>query len=465
MATLQKAATGIAGLDEIIYGGLPRNRSTLVCGHAGCGKTVLGIEFIVNGAMHYDEPGVFLSIEETEDDLRKNIASFGHDLEKLEKEKKVCIECININSKELFTAGQFDLSALFIRIDEAIKKVNAKRIVVDTYELIFNDIKDETVFRRELARLINWLKNKNMTSIFTSESSQGKLTKLGIEEFITDCVITLKQTVIENVYTRRLHILKYRGSGHGSNEYPFIINEKGIAFLPITSPWMPTSVSSTILSTGIKDLDEKVEKNGFYKGTTTLISGTAGTGKTTLTISCCTSVLKDHQKAIIFSFEESPAQIKRNMKSLGFDLEEYENQGLLKIIATRPAFHGLETHLMAILDQINDFQPAIVAFDPANDLIEAGTASEVKNLLLRLIDKLRSEHISTILTTLIGQKEVHKQLGISSMVDNWIHLEDIEQNHFFNHGIHIVKARGMNIIRKRYILNFSTNGLSLSDFE
>jgi circadian clock protein KaiC len=465
MSKIQKAASGIAGLDEITYGGLPRNRSTLVCGYAGCGKTVMGIEFIIKGALLYDEPGVFLSIEETEEDLRKNIASFGYDLEQLENDKKICVECININSKEKFTAGQFDLSALLIRIGEAIKKVNAKRIVVDTYELVFNDIKDETVFRRELVRLINWLKDKNMTSLFTSESSQGKLTKLGIEEFITDCVITLKQTIVENVYTRRLHVLKYRGSGHGTNEYPFIISEKGIAFLPITSPNMPESVSSAVFSTGIKDLDDKIEKNGFYKGSTTLISGTAGTGKTSLTISCCASALKNDQKAIIFSFEESSTQLKRNMKSLGFDLEEFENRGLLKIVAKRPVFLGLETHLIEILDLIKEFQPAIVAFDPANDLIEAGTAAEVKNLLLRLIDKLRGEQISTILTTLIGQKEVHKQLGISSMVDNWIHLEDIEQEHLFNHSIRIVKARGMDIVRKRFTLNFSSNGLSLSDIQ
>ena len=463
MTTLQKAPTGIEGLDDITHGGLPENRPTLVCGYAGCGKTVLGMQFILNGAIVYNEPGVFISMEESEDDLRKNLTSFGYNIKSLEEDKKVYLENININRDELFSSGQFDLSALFIRIEQAINRVQAKRMVIDTFELIFNNINDENVFRRELVRLVNWLKSKNVTTIFTSESIKGRLTKLGIEEFITDCVITLKQTLTDNIYTRRLHVLKYRGSSHGTNEYPFIISAKGISFLPITNPSMPVSVSSNVLSTGIKELDEKIEKKGFYEGSTTLLSGTAGVGKTSLAVASCIAAMKDNKKAIIFSFEEAVPQLKRNMNSIGYEMEQFEKTGLLKILATRPSFQGMEMHLMEIQEIVENFKPAIVAFDPINALVQAGTVIELRNLLLRLIDHLRNMHISTVFTSLTSKREIQKELGISSMVDNWIQLEDIELNNEINHSIYIVKARGMAYNRGKFLLDFSANGLSIKE--
>ncbi len=461
---IEKALTGIAGLDEITFGGLPYARPSLISGYAGSGKTVLAMQFVLNGIAKYDEPGVFISLEETEADLRQNMSSFGYNLPEMEKANKLALENIKIRRNTLYHSGRFDLSPLLIRIEEAVNKVNAKRIAIDTFELIFNDIQDENIFRQELVRLIFWLKEHNLTTIFTSEKPLVSQLKSGINEFITDCVITLTHTRNDNIYTRRLHILKYRGSKHGTNEYPFLIDKNGISILPITSVEIH-KISSEIISTGVEGLDEKIDKKGFYIGSCTLISGSSGVGKTSVSLSLCIEAMKKNMRCILFTFEESAMQLKRNMKSLGFDLEGFENKGLLKIVSKRATIVGLETHLVSIYKNIQDFKPDVVVFDPVTDLIQIGTATEVRGLLIRVIDFLKSKLITTVFTSLLSHHSKEQELGMSSIVDNWIQLHTEEKEQDKNPHICIVKIRGMKHSRREYNLDFSEKGLKIFDLE
>ncbi len=460
---LKKAPTGIQGLDEITYGGFPQGRPTLITGYAGSGKTVLAMQFILNGIKEYGDPGVYISLEESDDDLRDNMASFGYDLQGMENDNMLCLENIKLNHAALFQSGRFDLTPVFIRIEEAVKKVNARRIAIDTFELIFTDIQNINIFRQELMRLVRWLKEKGLTAIFTSESPESKRKISGIEEFITDCVINLKHQVSENIYTRRLHILKYRGSRHGTNEYPFLIGIKGIIILPITSVEVH-KISSEVISTGILGLDEKIERNGLYVGSSTLISGTSGSGKTSLAVSVCVQAMKQKKRCLYFTFEESIPQLERNMRSLGFDLEHFASEGLLKICSTRTTLYGIETHLVTIYSNIEEFDPEVVVFDPVTDLIQIGSRMEVRSMLLRIIDYLKSRLVTIIFSALISSSSSYDLvLGISSLVDGWIRLGFSEKNEEREQLISIVKVRGMNHSRKRYFLDFGKDGLKIRE--
>jgi len=461
---LHKASTGIVGFDDITLGGLPQGRTTLLSGYAGCGKTVFSMYFIVNGILQQNEPGVFLSMEENADDLRKNFASFGFNIDELEKDGQLILENINLNKPELHSAGTFDLTALFVRIEEALAKTNAKRLVIDTFELLFNEINNPQIFRRELLRLINWLKEKNITSIFTSEVRDDGVTEFGLEEYIADCVVVLKNMKEDNIYTRRLHILKYRGSFHGTNEYPFLIDSTGITLMPITNVKMPDSVSSEVVSCGIPSLDEKLEKKGLYIGTSTLVIGTSGVGKTSLAMSFCFHSLKNGKKCLFYAFEESAAQLRRNIGNLGMDLGHYQSQGLLEIVSDRPSITGIEMHLVTILKKVQEFEPDVIVFDPVTTLIEAGTPLEVRNLLLRLMDYLKSHNKTIMVTSLVSKwSGNNNDLGISSLVDNIINLENLAENNHINHAIHVEKIRGMSYERKNYVLNFTKSGIEIQE--
>jgi len=456
---IQKVKTGIEGLDEITYGGLPCARPTLVSGYAGSGKTVLATQFILNGIDMYDEPGVFITLEETEEDLRKNMASFGYDLNSMEKSGMLAIDNIHFPQTSRYKSGKFDLTPLFLRIEAAVNKVGAKRIAIDTFEQIFSEIKDRDIFRNELVRLIRWLKEKKLTSVFTSEKPVVINPKSGINEFITDCVINLSQTRLESVYTRRLHILKYRGSKHGTNEYPFLIGKKGISLLPITSVDV-RHISNEVVSTGVKGLDNKIDKKGFYVGSTTLISGTSGVGKTSVSMSVCVEAIKKNKRALFITLEESKPQLLRNMKSLGFDLEQFENDGFLRIIAARPTSLGIEAHLVELYQNIEDFNPNLVVLDPITDLIEVGTSKEVRGLLIRIIDYMKSNLISALFTALVSSGDDKPRIQMSSMVDNWIDINTTKKNKN-QPFITIVKTRGMNHARESFPLDFSDEGLKI----
>ena len=445
LKTILKSKTGINGLDEITDGGLPANRPTLVCGGPGCGKTLLAMEFLVNGATVYKENGVFMTFEEKTDELTANVASLGFDLEKLQREKKMRIDYVHIDRAEIEETGEYDLSGLFVRLEHAIKTIGARRVVLDTIENLFAGLTNEGILRAELRRLFQWLKEIKVTAVITGEKGEGTLTRHGLEEYVSDCVILLDHRVINQITTRRLRIVKYRGSIHGTNEYPFLIDDEGLSVLPITSLLLNKPSSSKRISSGIPALDTMLGNQGFYEGSSILVSGSAGTGKTSIAAYFANSVCKRGQKCIFFAFEESPAQIARNMRSINLDLQKYVDSGVLVFSASRPSLYGVEMHLVNIYKTIKKIKPKVVIIDPITNLVSIGSVSEVKAMLVRLIDFLQSENITVMFTALNLNSVTTEQTdeGVSSLVDAWITLSDIEANGERNRGLYVMKSRGM----------------------
>ncbi len=442
---LEKTATGITGLDEITEGGLPKGRPTLVCGDAGAGKTLFSIEFIVRGAIQYNEPGVIMAFEENKDDLEENVASLGFDLKKLQIDKKIIIDHVHIDRSEIEETGAYDLDGLFIRLGHAIDTIGAKRVVLDTIENLFGGLDDPAILRAELRRLFGWLRDKKVTAVITGEKGETSLTRQGLEEFVSDCVIFLDHRVTNQISTRILRIIKYRGSLHGTNEYPFLIDEDGISVMPVTSLKMNNTVSASRVSSGIEQLDNMLGGKGFFRGSSILVSGTAGTGKTSIAAYFADAACRRKEKCLYLAFEESPQQIVRNMKSIGIDLSGHVENGLLQIRASRPTTYGLEMHLVAIHKMIRQFKPRTVILDPITNLITVGSMSEVKSILIRLIDFLQNEGITVMFTALVYNNDITVQTdeGVSSLVDAWILVRDIESNGERNRGIYVMKSRGM----------------------
>ncbi len=443
---IPKTLTGITGLDEITGGGIPKGRPTLVCGEAGCGKTLLSLEFIVRGATEFDEPGVFMAFEEKSEELAMNVASLGFDLHKLQTDKKIKIDYVHIDRSEIEETGEYDLDGLFIRLGFAIDSIGAKRVVLDTIENLFSGLANQAILRTELRRLFHWLKEKGVTAIITGERGHGlSLTRQGLEEYVSDCVILLDHRVINQISTRRLRIIKYRGTVHGTNEYPFLIDEDGISVLPVTSLKLEKEVSSERVLSGIPALDKMLGGEGFFKGSSILVSGTAGTGKTSIAACLAHESCKQKKRCLYFAFEESPNQIIRNMKSIDVGLQKYKDNGLLQFHASRPTLHGLEEHLVTMHKLIKRFNPDVVILDPITNLITVGAVSEVKAMLVRLIDFLLEEQITVMFTALSLNTVVNEQTdeGVSSLVDTWLLVRDIEFNGERNRGMYIMKSRGM----------------------
>ena len=442
---LQKCPTGIVGLDQITQGGLPQGRPALVCGGAGCGKTLFAIEFIVRGAMQFNEPGVFISFEETSEELAKNVRSLGFDLNDLIRRKKLAMDFVRVERSEIEETGEYDLEGLFVRLNYAIDSIKAKRVVLDTIESLFSGLSNTAILRAELRRLFRWLKEKGVTAIITGEKGDGALTRQGIEEYVSDCVIMLDHRVHDQLSTRRLRVVKYRGSTHGTNEYPFIIDEQGISVLPVTSVGLDHPAGTTRISTGIERLDTMLGGKGFYRGSTILISGTAGTGKSSLAATFARAACQRGEKCLYFGFEESPAQTMRNMRSIGIDLAPFIQKGLLRFHCSRPTLYGLETHLAVMHKQIEQFKPAVVIIDPVTSMIAAGLIHDVRSMLLRLMDYLKSQQITTFMTSLTQTGNVLEQseVEISSLVDSWLLVHDIELDGERNRGMYILKSRGM----------------------
>src|SRR5659263_465423 len=442
---LPKCQTGIRGLDEITDGGLPKGRPTLVCGNAGCGKTLLAMEFLIRGAVQYNEPGVFMSFEESSEELSQNVASLGFDLNDLSARKKMFLDYIRIERSEIEETGEYDLEGLFIRLNHAIDSIGAKRVVLDTIESLFGGLSNETILRAELRRLFRWLKAKGVTAIITGEKGEGTLTRHGLEEYVSDCVILLDNRVEGQISTRRLRIVKYRGSSHGTNEYPFLIDEQGMSVLPITSLGLQHDVSTERISSGIPRLDTMLGGKGYYRGSSVLVSGTAGTGKTSISASFANAACSRGERCLYFAFEESSAQLTRKMRSIGIDLEPWIKQGLLDIYAVRHTIYGLEMHLVKMYKLINEFKPKVVIIDPITNLITVGSETEVKSMLSRLIDFLKANQITSLFTNLShasGPLEL-TEFGISSLMDTWLLLRDIEIGGERNRGLYILKSRGM----------------------
>ena len=441
---LPKTLTGISGVDEITGGGLPKGRPTLVAGGPGCGKTLFAMEFLVNGAVKYDEPGIFVAFEENAEELAQNVASLGFDLKDLNKRKKLLIDYIRVERTEIEETGEYDLDGLFIRLGYAIDAIGAKRVVLDTLEVLFAALSNGSILRAELHRLFRWLKNRGVTAVVTAERGNSTMTRLGLEEYVADCVITLDHRVIEQVSTRRLRIVKYRGSLHGTNEYPFLIGRQGISVLPITSLGLDHTVASGRISSGVKELDEMLGGKGFHRGTTILLSGTAGTGKTSLASSFVDAACRRGETCLYFAFEESPSQVVRNMRSIGIDLTPHIKKGLLQFHASRPTVYGLEMHLVTMYDLIKEHKPKVLVLDPITDFTAIGSKAEVKAAITRIIDFLKSSQITALFTSYVKEEEVDSSItGISSLIDTWISLRSLENNGEHHRGLFIMKSRGM----------------------
>lgn len=462
---LPKAPTGIRGLDHITDGGLPAGRPTLVCGGAGCGKTLLTMEFLVHGATRYGEPGVFVAFEETAEDLARNMASLGFDLEGLVVARKLVVDCVHLERSQFEEIGAYNLEGLFVRFGHLIDSIGAKRVVLDAMDTLFAVLPNETVLRTELRRLFRWFRTRNVTVVVTGERGDSTLTRHGIEEYISDCVIVLDHRVARQTFTRRLCVVKYRGSTHGTSEYPFLIDQRGISVLPITSLGLEHVASRERISTGIARLDAMLGGQGYYRGSSILVSGTAGSGKTSVTAHFVDAACRRGERCLMFLFEESPGQLLRNMGSIGMDLAQWTRQGLLRFHAVRPSLHGLEMHLAVMMNLIEEWEPRVAVVDPISGFGGLGDPLQIKAMLVRLVDSLKIRGITLLLTSLTtaGATLEHTEQDISSLIDTWLLLRDIEANGERNRGLYILKSRGMAHSHQIREFLLTDHGVELTD--
>jgi len=442
---LKKAPSGIAGFDEISGGGLPAGRPTIVCGGPGCGKTMFAMEFLVRGATEFGEPGVLMTFEETGEEMSRNVESLGFNLPSLVAQKRLFLDYVCIEPSEIQETGEYDLEGLFVRLQHAVESVGAKRVVLDTVEAIFSGFANAGMLRAEIRRLFRWLKDRGLTTVITAERGEGTtLTRYGLEEYVSDCVVSLDHRVNDQISTRRMRIVKYRGSSHGTDEYPFLIDKKGFSVLPLSSIRLEHKVSKDRISSGIKDLDAMLEGKGFYKGSSILVSGTSGSGKSTLAAHFANETCRSGKRVLYVAFEESSAQVTRNMRSVGINLDQYIKKGLLQFRAWRPTQHGLEMHLLRVHDLVDEFNPQVVIVDPITNLVSANL-NEVHAMLMRLLDFLKGRQITAMFTTLTANRggEEQTEVGISSLTDTWILLRDLELNGERNRCLYVLKSRGM----------------------
>jgi circadian clock protein KaiC len=459
---LPKTLTGIGGLDDLTFGGLPTGRPTLLCGSAGCGKTLFGMTFLVNGATKFGETGVFMSFEEREHDLAANVHSLGFDVDDLIAKKKLAIDYVRVERAEIEESGEYDLEGLFVRLGHAIDTIGAKRVVLDTIEALFSGLADTTILRAELRRLFGWLKDKGVTAIITAERGEGQLTRFGIEEYVSDCVVLLDNRVQEQVVTRRLRVVKYRGSSHGTNEYPFLIDDEGISVLPITSAGLGHSISDEPVPSGVKDLDAMLGLGGYYKGSSVLISGLAGTGKSTFGAAFADAACDRGERSLYFAFEESPDQVVRNMRSVGIDLKKHLDSGLLRFEAARPSLFGFEMHLARMNRDIEQFKPASIVVDPISAF--RGPTMEIHATLVRLADICKTKGITVVFTSLSAVDDLmsESERSVSSLMDTWISLRDVEADGERNRILYLLKSRGMSHSKQIREYELSNDGIHLT---
>ena len=461
---LPKSLTGIEGLDDITTGGLPKNRPTLLLGNTGCGKTIMAMEFIVNGITMFDEPGVFMAFEEKTDELEMNVKSLGYDLKAHIAENKIYLEHVNISRDKAVETGKYDIEGLFVRLEQAIKKVKAKRVVLDSLDTLFYGF-DYKILRAEFKRLFSWLKEQKVTAIITAEIGDTFLTRHGLEEYVADCVIVLDNRVKDQITTRRLRVVKYRGSEHGNNEYPFVIDETGVTVFPLVTEPIQSKISSKIISTGIPDLDDMLGKKGYFVGSSILVSGTAGTGKTSMAASFALDVCKENVQCLYCAFEEAPNQVIRNMQSIGIDLEPLVKAGRLLFYSSRPTLQNLELHFIAIKNKIKEYNPAVIILDPITNLMTEGPNSGIRLMLTRFVDFLKGEQITVMFTAAITEKLIERNPsdeGISSMVDTWIMVQDAESEGERKPTCTVMKTRGMAHSKMVKQLIISDNGIALN---
>ncbi|HEV2992203.1 MAG TPA: circadian clock protein KaiC [Candidatus Angelobacter sp.] len=461
--TLLKVPTGVRGLDQVTHGGFPKGRTALVCGGPGTGKTLLGLEFLVRGAMEFNEPGVCMAFEETAEEMTTNMASLHCNLPQLIADRKLIIDYVQVERKQIEETGEYDLEGIFIRLRHAIDSIKAKRVLLDTLEVLFIGLTDEGLVRSELRRLFHWLKDAGVTAVITAEVGEKTLTRWGLEEYVADCVILLDHRVTEQVSTRRLRVVKYRGSSHGTNEYPFLLDNEGISVVPITALGLTHHAYTEKISSGISSLDQMLSGEGFFRGTSILVTGSAGTGKSSFSAAFANAACARGERALYFAFEESPSQIHRNMKSLGMNLDRWTKRGLLKIFAARPTSNGLEGHLAHMYQGIEQFNPTVVVVDPITNLITVGDVPSVKAMLTRLIDYLKTKGITAMFTNLVFQADVEETaIGISSLMDAWLVLREISYGADRIRMLNLLKCRGMAHDSRMHSFNLSDKGIAIN---
>jgi circadian clock protein KaiC len=462
-ADIEKAPTGIPGLDEITNGGLPAGRPTLVSGGPGSGKTLLGISFLVHGALEFNEPGVLVTFEENAAELAQDVRSLGYDLDDLVARKLLLVDYVHVDRSEIEETGEYDLEGLFVRLEYAIKEIGAKRVMLDTIETLFGGLKDTGILRAELRRLFRWLRDRKMTTVVTAERGEQLFTRQGLEEYITDAVISLDHRVHEQISTRRIRIVKYRGSTHGTNEYPFLIDRNGISVLPVTSLLLQHEAPDERVSSGLPAVDEMLGGKGFFRASTVLLSGTAGTGKTTLAAHFVDAACARGEKCMYFLFEESPQQMMRNMRSAGVDVSKWVARGLLQFHADRPNRHGLETHLVAMHNAVEEFAPDVVVMDPITNLMAVGTTVDVRAMLTRVIDFLKTRGITALFTSLTSNTQTYEQTEsmISSLMDAWLLVHVVQENGRRHRELMVLKARGVSHSDEIRRFQFTGRGIEL----
>jgi circadian clock protein KaiC len=462
---IAKCPTGIQGLDEITHGGLPQGRPTLICGGAGSGKTLLAASFLVNGAEQFGEPGVFMTFEENGEEIASDVASLGFDLTGLVDEGKLFIDYVRIERSEIEETGEYDLEGLFVRLDHAIRSTGAKRLVLDTIESLFAGLNNESILRAELRRLFRWLKDKGITAVITAERGEGTLTRQGLEEYVSDAVILLDHRVTDQVSTRRLRVVKYRGSHHGTNEYPFLIDRQGLSVLPVTSLGLTHEASVERLSSGVRELDQMLGGQGYFRGSTVLVSGTAGTGKTSLAAHFADAACRRGERVLYFLFEESPQQLIRNMRSIGIDLQQWVDARLLHFQADRPSRAGLEAHLASMYQHVRDFRPSVTVVDAVTNLLSAGTQNDVRAMLMRVIDYLKSNAVTGFFSSLTpGKNESEEtEAGISSLMDTWLVMTFDVVDQERRRAMRILKSRGMAHSNRIHEFALTDHGMQLTD--
>ncbi|MBC7539550.1 MAG: circadian clock protein KaiC [Bacteriovorax sp.] len=463
---IQKCPTGIIGFDEITEGGLPKNRTTLISGGSGSGKTLFGIDFLINGAINFKEPGIFMSFEESEEELYKDVASLNLDLKKLVSQKKILLEYVVLDRRDIQDSGEFNLEGIFVRLEHAINSIGAKRVVLDSIESLFAGVTDDGILRLEVKRLFRWLKEKEVTAIVTGEQGKNTYTRHGLEEYISDCIILLDNRVREQISTRRIRVVKYRGSNHGTNEYPFVIDKDGLSVIPITSAGLDQPGTNKRVSTGVPTLNKMFQGGGYTRGSTILISGTAGTGKTSIAAAFAIAACKRGERCLFLSYEESAGQLIQNMSSIGFYFEPFIKKGLLKIVSVRPSYFGLEMHLLDLYKTLENFNPKSVVIDPLTSLIGQGNQLEIQSMLTRMIDALKSKGITGFFTSLVSsaaQNDTSGEIGVSSLIDTWIVVRELEEGIGKKRirGLYIVKSRGMGHSSDVHQMLMSDDGINL----
>ena len=439
---LPKAPTGVRGLDEITGGGLPMGRSTLVTGGAGCGKTLLGVQFLVAGAREYGEPGVLVTFEESAEKITANFASLGFDLDGLLKDELLVIYAFQAEPTEVIGTGEFDFEPLFLLLDEAINRVGARRVMLDSIESLFGMFKASAIVRAELGRLFRWLEDRAVTAIVTGEPGDNdSLTRYGIEEYVSDCVIALDHRSQNEVSTRRLRVVKYRGSAHETNEYPFLISARGFTVLPITTVTLDYGAPEERISTGVARLDHMLS-GGLFRGSTVLVSGSAGTGKTTLGAHLIDAACARGERALLIMHEESADEVIRNMRSVGVDLRRWAEAGLLRIWAVRPTEFGLENHLAIVSGLLAEHEPAVAVVDGTASLLGGAARSDVTSMLARTFHLFKARGITAMATILTDGDVVDTTVGVSSRADTWLLLRNVESNGERNRLLFVLKSRG-----------------------